>query len=69
MSMPGHLKSAEERGLPVDTAVYAVRMARAEEREPRSLTWQEADELRSWMPEYVGRIVPIAILTRLRRGT
>jgi integrase len=62
------LKSAEERGQAVDPAVYAVRLARAEEREPRFLTWEEADELRSWMPEYIGRIVPIAILTMLRRG-
>jgi len=29
----------------------------AEEGEPRFLTWEDADELRSWMPEYVGRIV------------
>jgi integrase len=62
------LKGAEERGQAVDPAVYAVRIARPEEREPRFLTWEEADELRSWMPEYIGRIVPIAILTMLRRG-
>jgi integrase len=50
------------------TAVYAVRIARPPEREPRFVTWEEADELRSWMPDYVARIVPVAILTLLRRG-
>ena len=62
------LRAAEERGQPVDPAVYRVRIAKPEEREPRFLTWEEADELRSWMPEHVARIVPIAILTMLRRG-
>jgi integrase len=62
------LRSAEERGQPVDPAVFHVRVARPEEREPRFLTWEEADELRSWMPEYISRIVPVAIFTMLRRG-
>jgi integrase len=62
------LRSAEERGQQVDPAVFHVRVARPVEREPRFLTWEEADDLRSWMPEYVSRIVPIAILTMLRRG-
>ena len=52
----------------VDHAVFAVRVASPEDREPRFLTWEEADELRSWMPEFVSRIVPIAVLTMLRRG-
>jgi integrase len=62
------LKWAEERGQPVDRAIYGVRVAKPDEREPQFLTWEEADELRSWMPEHVARIVPIAILTMLRRG-
>ncbi|HEY1366232.1 MAG TPA: site-specific integrase [Gaiellaceae bacterium] len=62
------LKAAEERGQPVDRSVYTVRIARPRAREPRFLTWEEADDVRSWLPEYVGRIVPIAILTMLRRG-
>jgi integrase len=62
------LRAAEERGQTVDPAVFGVRVARPENREPRLLTWEEADELRSWMPEFVSRIVPIAILTMLRRG-
>jgi integrase len=62
------LRSAEARGQVVDPAVFHVRVARPEEREPRFLTWQEADEVRSWMPEHVCRAVPIAILTMLRRG-
>ena len=62
------LRSAEERGQAVDPAVFHVRVARPEEREPRYLTWEEAEELRSWVPEYISRIVPVAILTLLRRG-
>jgi len=61
------LKAAEDRG-DRSTAIYGIRIARADEREPRFLTWEEADELRSWTPEYVSRIVPVAILTMLRRG-
>ena len=62
------LKWAEERGQQVDRAIYGIRLAKADEREPRFLTWEEAEELQSWMPEYVRRIVPVAILTMLRRG-
>ena len=61
------LRGAEERGQPVDPA-SSTSGSPTEEREPRFLTWDEAEELRSWMPEHVARIVPIAILTMLRRG-
>jgi integrase len=62
------LKAAEDRGQQVDRAIYSIRLARADEREPRFLTWEEAEELRSWMPEYISRIVPVSILTMLRRA-
>jgi len=62
------LRDAEERGQPVDPSLFRVRIAKPQEREPRFLTWEEAEEVSSWMPEYVRRIVPIAILTLLRRG-
>jgi integrase len=62
------LKAAEDRGQQVDRAIYGIRIAKADEREPRFLTWEEADELTSWMPEYIARIVPVGILTMLRRG-
>jgi integrase len=62
------LKAAEDRGQQVDRAIYGIRIARADEREPRFLTWEEAGELQSWMPEYIARIVPVGILTMLRRG-
>jgi integrase len=62
------LKAAEDRGQQVDRAIYGIRIARADEREPRFLTWDEAEELQSWMPEYISRIVPVGILTMLRRG-
>jgi integrase len=62
------LKWAEDRGQQVDRAIYGIRIAKADEREPRFLTWEEAEELQSWMPEYISRIVPVAILTLIRRG-
>src|SRR6266508_1876491 len=62
------LRSAEARGQAIDPAVFHVRVARPEEREPRFLTWDEAEELESWMPEHISRIVPVAVLTMLRRG-
>lgn len=62
------LRSAEARRQSVDPTVFHIRVARPEEREPRFLTWDEAEEVRSWMPEHVSRVVPIAILTMLRRG-
>ena len=62
------LRDAEERGQAVDPSVFRVRIAKPTERDPRYLTWEEAEEVASWMPEYVRRIVPIAILTLLRQG-
>lgn len=62
------LKWAEERGQQVDRAIYGVRVAKPNEREPQFLTWDEVDELRSWTPEHIARIVPVAVLTLLRRG-
>jgi integrase len=62
------LHAAESRGQVVDHSLYDVRVASPEDREPRFLTWEEADDVRSWMPEFVSRVVPIAILTMLRRG-
>jgi integrase len=62
------LRSAEERGHSVDGAVYRIRIAPPEEREPVLLTWDEVDELRSWLPEYIARIVPLAVLTLCRQG-
>jgi integrase len=62
------LRSAEARGRAIDPAVFQVRVARPEEREPRFLTCDEVDEVRSWVPEDVSRIIPVAVLTMLRRG-
>jgi integrase len=62
------LRNAEERGQPVDPGVYRVRIARRDEREPVLLRWNDVDELRSWLPEYVARIVPVAVLSLCRQG-
>ncbi len=62
------LRWAEERGQQVDRSIYGLRVAKPDEREPRFLTWDEVDELRSWIPEHIARIVPVAVLSLLRRG-
>jgi integrase len=62
------LRWAEERGQQVDRSIYGLRVAKPDEREPQFLTWDEVDELRSWMPEHIARIVPVAVLGLLRRG-
>jgi integrase len=62
------LKNAEQRGQVVDRGVYDVRVAAPDERDPILLTWEQLDDLRSWMPEYISRLVPIAALTLCRQG-
>jgi len=62
------LRDAEERGQVIDPAVQRIRLARVQEGDPRFLTGDEVEELQSWMPEQIARIVPIAVLTMLRRG-
>jgi integrase len=62
------LRDAEERGQPVDPSVQRMRIAKPPEREPRFLTWTEVEEVGSWCPERIRRIVPLTVLTLLRRG-
>ncbi len=62
------LRDAEERGQPVDPSVQRLRIAKPPEREPRFLTWAEVEEVGSWCPEPIRRIVPLTVLTLLRRG-
>ncbi len=62
------LRDAEERGQPVDPSVQRLRIAKPPEREPRFLTWPEVEEVGSWCPEQIRRIVPLTVLTLLRRG-
>jgi integrase len=62
------LRNAQERGQVVDEAVLRLRAPRYDERPPRFLTWAEVEELASWMPESVARIVPFAAASGLRQG-
>jgi integrase len=62
------LRAAEQRGQVVDRGVYEVRVAPPREREPIFLMWEQIEELRSWMPEYIARIAPVAVLTLCRQG-
>jgi integrase len=62
------LADAKARGQVVDENIFRIQPPRYREREPYFPTWEEADELASWMPEYVARIVPVALATGLRQG-
>jgi integrase len=62
------LREAEEDGQRFDPALLKIKPNRYKSREPRFLTWEQVQELQSWMPEYICRIVPIAALTGLREG-
>jgi integrase len=60
------LRSAEERGHRVDSAIFGLRPPRHEEREPRFLSWPEVERLASYCTE--GRLVAFTTLTGLRQG-
>jgi integrase len=60
------LRSAEQRGHRVDSAIFSLRPPRHEEREPRFLLWAEVERLASYCTE--GLLVAFTALTGLRQG-
>lgn len=52
----------------VDLGVYSIKPPAYEKRPLRFLTWEQVEELASWMPEFVHRIVLVAALTGMRQG-
>jgi integrase len=62
------LRTADERGQTVDPAIFKLKPPAYEEREPVFLTWEQVEELASWMPDNLARIVPFAASSGLREG-
>jgi integrase len=62
------LRAAQERGQFVDVAIFRIERPRVHEREPVLLDLDQVDELASWMPEHIRRVVPFAALTGMRAG-
>jgi hypothetical protein len=55
------LADAKARGQVVDQRIFDITPSRYVEREPFVPSWRQADELASWMPEFMSRIVPFAL--------
>ena len=62
------LRTARDRGQVVDTAIFTIKPPRHVERVPTALTWAQVEDIASWMPHSVARIVPVAAATGLRQG-
>ncbi len=62
------LRTARERGQVVDPAIFTLRPPTVAEREPVLLTWEQVEDLGSWMRDDLGRIVPFAAASGLREG-
>lgn len=60
------LRRAESRGQRVDANIYDIPPPTHERREPRALTLDELDEIASWMPKHIKRIVLLVGLVGLR---
>lgn len=53
------LRQAASRGQNVDPGIFEIPAPRARVREGVALTLDQLDELQSWMPEHIKRIVPL----------
>lgn len=62
------LRDAQGRNQRFDRAILAIEPPRYDVRVGRFLTLEEVEQIGSWMPEFVRRIVPVAALTGLRQG-
>jgi integrase len=60
------LRRAESRGQRVDANIYDIPPPSHDTREARALTLDELDEIASWMPEHIKRIVLLVGLVGLR---
>jgi integrase len=60
------LRRAESRGQQVDPNIYAIPAIVSETRDARPLTLDELDEIASWMPEHIKRVVLFTGLVGLR---
>jgi integrase len=67
-----HLKAvltqAEQRGQRFDRAILAIPAVRYDERDGVALTWEQVQELASFAPEYVRRVIVFAATSGMRFG-
>lgn len=62
------LRSSAKRRQPIDLSALEAYVARVVARDGVFLTWEQVQEIESFMPEFIRRIVPIAVLTLCRQG-
>lgn len=62
------LRSSSKRRQPIDLSALEATVARVDPRAPMFLTWDQVQEVESFMPEFIRRIVPLAVLTLCRQG-
>lgn len=62
------LRSAQVRDHKIDTRILALSPPKHLPSPPRFLTWNEVERVQAFLDPRVGRIVPVAALTGMRRG-
>jgi integrase len=62
------LRTTRDRGQVVDAAIFTIKPPQHVERVPTALTWAQVEDIASWMPDSLARIVPVAAATGLRQG-
>jgi integrase len=62
------LRSSSKRRQPIDLSALEASVAKAVPRTPMFLTWDQVQTVESFMPEFIRRIVPLAVLTLCRQG-
>jgi integrase len=62
------LRSSAKRKQPIDLSALEATIARAVPRDAVYLTWEQVQEVESYMPDWIRRIVPLAVLTLCRQG-
>lgn len=60
------LRSAQRRRQPIDSSALGAAVASHDRRDPMFLTWEQVEELQSFLPEFISRMVPVAVLTLCR---
>jgi integrase len=62
------LRSSSKRRQPIDLSALEASVARSVPKAPEFLAWDQVEQVESFMPEFIRRIVPVAVLTLCRQG-
>lgn len=62
------LRSSSKRRQPIDLSALEASVARSVPKPPEFLTWDQVQQVESFMPDFLRRIAPIAVLTLCRQG-